>query len=138
MKMTAAAWLLLLFIVSCHNYNEEKKVKSVGKTNEYLDYIRPIPGKNDSIPAKISERGEVLIAYADCYTCHAVDKRMVGPAFKDIAKRYPVQEQYVTLLAKRIIIGGSGAWGYPVMAPHSNLKEEDAKTMVKFILSLKE
>jgi cytochrome c len=80
----------------------------------------------------------VLIAYSDCHSCHAVDKRINGPAFKDIAKRYPVQDQYIALLAKRIIIGGSGAWGYSVMTPHSDLKEEDAKTMVKFILSLKE
>ena len=79
-----------------------------------------------------------MIAYSDCYTCHAVDKRVVGPAFKDIAERYPVQEQYVALLAQRIIIGGSGAWGYPVMISHPNLKEEEAKMMVKFILSLKE
>jgi cytochrome c len=63
---------------------------------------------------------------------------MKGPAFKDVAKRYPVQDQYIALLAQRIIIGGSGAWGYSVMTPHSDLKEEDAKTMVKFILSLKE
>ena len=94
--------------------------------------------KIDAIPAKVSQRGEVLIAYSDCHSCHAVDKRMKGPAFKDIAKRYPVQEQYVALLAQRIIIGGSGSWGYSVMTPHPDVKEEDAKTMVKFILSLKE
>lgn len=138
MKMKAAVLFLLIFIISCNNHNEAKKIKSADSAKDYLNYIKPIPGKNDSIPAQISEKGEVLIAYSDCYTCHAVDKRMVGPAFQDIAKRYPVQEQYIALLAQRIIIGGSGAWGYPVMIPHPNLKEEDAKTMVRFILSLKE
>jgi cytochrome c len=128
----------LIMIISCTNRDEEKEVKFIDSAKVYLDYIRPIAGKNDSIPTKVSERGEVLIAYSDCYSCHAVDKRMKGPAFKDIAKRYPVQEQYIALLAQRIIIGGSGSWGYSVMTPHADLKEEDAKTMVKFILSLKE
>jgi cytochrome c len=132
------AFALLFIIVSCGEKDEPKQVKFLDSAKVYLDYIKPILGENDSIPAKISEKGEVLIAYSDCHSCHAIDKRMKGPAFKDIAKRYPVQEQYIALLAQRIIIGGSGAWGYSVMTPHADLKEEDAKTMVKFILSLKE
>jgi cytochrome c len=132
------ACALLLTIVSCGVKEEPKQPKFLDSAKVYLDYIKPIPGKNDSIPAKTSQKGEVLIAYSDCHSCHAVDKRMKGPAFKDIAKRYPVQDQYIALLAQRIIIGGNGAWGYSVMTPHPDLKEEDAKTMVKFILSLKE
>jgi cytochrome c len=136
--MKALVFAALILIVSCNDKKEEKEIKFIDSAKVYLNYIKPIPGKNDSIPAKVSERGEVLIAYSDCHSCHAVDKRMKGPAFKDIAKRYPVQDQYIALLAQRVIIGGSGAWGYSVMTPHSDLKEEDAKTMVKFILSLKE
>lgn len=134
----AVVFVALILMISCKNREEEKEVRFIDSAKVYLDYIRPIQGKNDSIPAKVSQRGEVLIAYSDCHSCHAVDKRMKGPAFKDIAKRYPVQEQYVALLAQRIIIGGSGSWGYSVMTPHPDVKEEDAKTMVKFILSLKE
>jgi cytochrome c len=136
--MKALVFAALILIVSCNDKKEEKEIKFIDSAKVYLNYIKPLPGKNDSIPAKVSERGEVLIAYSDCHSCHAVDKRMKGPAFKDIAKRYPVQDQYIALLAQRVIIGGSGAWGYSVMTPHSDLKEEDAKTMVKFILSLKE
>ena len=134
----ALAFITLMIFISCNEKKEEKPVEFLDSAKVYLDYIKPIPGKNDSIPAKESQRGEVLIAYSDCHSCHAVDKRMKGPAFKDVAKRYPVQDQYIALLAQRIIIGGSGAWGYSVMTPHSDLKEEDAKTMIKFILSLKE
>ena len=83
------------------------------------------------------KKGEVLIAYSDCRTCHTEDERFKGPAFKDIAKRYPVNDGYINMLAQRVIIGGSGAWGYSVMSPHPDLSEEDAKTMVKYILSLK-
>ena len=112
-----------------HLNDSVKKVK---------DYIKIIPGKSDTISAEISDRGEVLIAYSDCYSCHTEDKRSKGPAFKDIAKRYPVNEGYIELLAHRIILGGSGAWGYPVMNPHPDLSLSDARIMVKYILSLKE
>ena len=106
-------------------------------TRKAKDYIKQIPGKNDSIPAKIAERGEVLISYSDCYTCHKRYQRSVGPAFKDIAKRYPVNNGYIELLAHKVIQGGSGSWGYSVMLPHPNLPFEDAKMMVSYILSLK-
>lgn len=61
----------------------------------------------------------------------------MGPAFEDIAKRYPVKNVYIEALAHRVIIGGSGSWGEPVMAPHPRLSFEDAKTMVTYIMSLK-
>jgi cytochrome c len=102
------------------------------------DYIKPIPGKSEPIAAAESQKGQVLIAYSDCYTCHAIDKRSKGPAFKDIAKRYPANDGYINLLAQKIIVGGSGAWGYPVMAPHPDISVENATLMVKYILSLKE
>jgi cytochrome c len=135
---TCCVFLLLSVIISCRETGNEKTVEFIDSTKAYLDYIKPIPGESDSIPEKVSQKGEVLIAYSDCYSCHTIDKRLKGPAFRDIAKRYPVTEGYVALLAQRIIVGGSGSWGYPVMTPHADLREEDAKTMVKFILSLKE
>lgn len=113
-------------------------VESPGKeTPAKRDYIRKIEGSSDSIPTTLAQRGEVLIAYSDCYTCHARDKRAKGPAFTDIAARYPVNQGYIKLLALRIIQGGSGAWGQPVMTPHPNLSTEEAEIMVTFILSLK-
>lgn len=102
-----------------------------------LDYIRPIPGKNDSLLPADVQRGKVLIAYSDCYTCHTEESRAKGPAFEDVAQRYPVNDGYIELLARKIILGGSGAWGYPVMSAHPELSLEDAKYMVKYILSLK-
>lgn len=102
-----------------------------------MDYIREIPGKSDTIPVAISQKGEVLIAYSDCYTCHKEDKKSVGPAFKDIANRYPVQQLYIDLLARKVISGGSGAWGSAVMSAHPKVSNEDAIIMVNYILSLK-
>lgn len=126
-------FLLIAFAFACRE-TEPKPPPRKPKTEE--DYIKPIAGKNDTIPAEVINRGEVLIAYSDCRTCHTVDERFKGPAFRDIAKRYPVNNGYIELLARRVILGGSGAWGAAVMSPHPDLSEEDAKTMVKYILSL--
>lgn len=102
------------------------------------NYIRKIPGENETIPDEVIQKGEVLIAYSDCYTCHSREKRSKGPSFKDIAERYPVNNAYITMLAHRVIAGGSGSWGSPVMSPHPQLSHEDTKIMVSYILSLKE
>ena len=125
---------LLFAIVYLPGCNSESEPKN---TRKPVDYIKQIPGINDSISAEVAEKGEVLISYSDCYTCHKKDERSVGPAFKDIAKRYPVNKVYIEMLAQKVIIGGSGSWGSPEMDPHSKLSFEDAKMMVTYILSMK-
>ena len=127
-----------LLFVACSPDNPTAGEAIGTSTDPVKDYIRKIPGANDTIPEEVVQKGEVLIAYSDCYTCHTVEKRAKGPAFKDIAQRYPVQEPYINMLAYRVIAGGSGAWGSPVMLPHPHLDHDDAKIMVSYILSLKE
>jgi cytochrome c len=119
-------------VLSCH---QKKKEKEPVRT---VDYIKKIEGPSGTIPLGTAQKGEVLIAYSDCYTCHAIDKRSKGPAFKDIAIRYPVQKAYIDPLAYKIIKGGFGSWGNPVMSPHPNISIEDARLMAAYILSLKE
>ena len=101
------------------------------------DYIKKIEGVDEPLSLDDIQKGEVLIAYSDCYTCHQKDNRSKGPAFVSIAARYPANKGYISLLALKIIQGGSGAWGHPVMTPHPTLAEEDAKLMATYILSLK-
>jgi cytochrome c len=126
----------LLFAIccfpACRNKQEEKAPP------RKVDYIRPIAGVSDSIPAEVVDKGEVLISYSDCYTCHKEAERSVGPAFKDIAKRYPANKIYIEMLARKVINGGNRSWGYPIMDPHPKLSLEDAKKMVSYILSMKE
>jgi cytochrome c len=120
------------YLLCCENKPEQNN------TRKPIDYIKQIPGKNDSIPADIAEHGEVLISYSDCHICHKEDQRSVGPAFKDVAKRYPVNIVYIDMLARKVIVGGSGGWGSARMDPHPKLSFEDAKMMVTYILSLKD
>jgi cytochrome c len=119
--------------VSCQQ--SKRNENSIEKDSK--DYIRAIPGNDDPLDLDLVKRGEVLIAYADCYDCHRNENRSKGPAFQDIAKRYPVQQVYMDHLARKIIDGSTGAWGYPVMDPHPNVSIEEAQTMASFILSLK-
>jgi cytochrome c len=84
-----------------------------------------------------STDGEKLIAKSDCVGCHKLDKKLIGPAYLDIAKKYPNTDKNVNYLTDKVIKGGSGVWGTMPMSAHSSLKKEDAKSMVKYILSLK-
>ncbi len=81
--------------------------------------------------------GEKLISKMDCIGCHKLDKKLIGPAYLDIAKKYALNDKNINYLSAKIIKGGSGVWGSIPMAAHSTLKKEDAKSMAKYILSLK-
>ncbi|WP_373521856.1 c-type cytochrome [Aquiflexum sp.] len=129
--------ILILFWIcqSCNQNTEtEKQQKAYGQT---MDYIKPIPGKDEIIENALIKRGEVLISYSGCYDCHKAENRSKGPSFQDISKRYPTNQIYIDHLARKIISGGTGAWGYPVMTAHPNIKIEDAQAMAANILSTK-
>jgi cytochrome c len=81
--------------------------------------------------------GAKLIAGSDCLTCHKVDTKVIGPAYKDVAAKYPATQANIDTLVNKVINGGKGNWGDVPMAPHPQLKKEDVTQMVKYILSLK-
>jgi cytochrome c len=122
---------------SCNERHPQPTPVNTDSLSRENDYIKPIAGKNDSLLPADVQRGKVLVAYSDCHTCHHEDHRSKGPAFKDIAKRYPIQPGYIELLSQKIIVGSKGAWGNPEMSPHPDIKPEEAKLMAKYILSLK-
>lgn len=127
----------MLLGLSCFSCDKtEEKVSAVEKRSRVHDYIRPIEGEDEHIAEDQIKRGEVLIAYSDCYDCHTRESRSKGPSFQDISRRYPIRQIYIDLLARKVISGGTGSWGYPIMNPHPTVSMEDAQTMVTFILSL--
>lgn len=81
--------------------------------------------------------GAKLIAANDCLTCHKNDQKIVGPAYQDVAAKYPSTDANIEMLANKVIKGGSGNWGNIPMTAHPQLALADAKEMVKYILSLK-
>jgi cytochrome c len=80
--------------------------------------------------------GSLLINKSDCKACHAIDKKSVGPAYIDVAKKYQNDKEAINRLAKKVINGGGGVWGENVMSAHPQLSEADAKEMVGYVLSL--
>lgn len=84
-----------------------------------------------------SAKGEQLISSSDCLTCHKVDAKLIGPAYIEVANKYSATDANIDMLAGKIIQGGSGVWGEIPMAPHPSISTDDAKEMVKYILSLK-
>lgn len=73
----------------------------------------------------------------NCMACHAVDKKMVGPSYKDVASKYAGQKDAVDKLATKIIKGGSGVWGPVPMPANPSVNEADAKQLATWILTTK-
>jgi cytochrome c len=71
----------------------------------------------------------------NCFSCHAVDKKLVGPAYKDIAAKYTGNKEATAALTKKVIAGGGGVWG-PIPMPPNPVKEDEAKLLVEWILGM--
>ncbi len=86
-----------------------------------------------SIPALADQ---ALATSKNCMTCHAVDKKMVGPSLKDIAAKYKDDKTAVDKLAAKIVKGGSGVWGAIPMPANPQVNEADSKKLAAWVLSL--
>lgn len=72
----------------------------------------------------------------NCMTCHTIDKKVLGPAFKDVASKYKGDKSAADRLATKVIKGGSGAWGTAYMPANAQVNEAEAKKLVAWVLSL--
>lgn len=81
---------------------------------------------------------EALLKKSGCFACHTVEKKLVGPALKDIAAKYKGTPGIVATLAKKVRAGGGGNWGTIQMAPApATVSDDDLKTSIAYILTLK-
>lgn len=76
-----------------------------------------------------------LAKKSNCLACHTADKKLVGPAYQDIAKKYAGQKDAEAKLFDKVKKGGVGAWGQVPMPPNAAVKDEDIKTLVKWVLA---
>lgn len=111
-----------LFLLSC----SQKENVSVGTVSSE---------KTEVTDVSSSLTGDQIIESLDCSGCHAVNEKMIGPSYQEIADKY--SEKDIELLASKIIEGGSGVWGGVPMSPHPQVSKEEAKKMVEYILTLK-
>lgn len=87
--------------------------------------------------AAFDHRGRYWMEKSDCMTCHEVDRRTVGPAFQEVAQKYPREKTAIDYLIRKVQQGGSGVWGPAMMNPHPNLEEKEIREMINYIFSLK-
>ena len=80
---------------------------------------------------------EELAKKHNCFACHAVDKKMVGPSYKDVAAKYRADKDAVKKLAAKVKNGGQGVWGNVPMPPNATVPDADINALVKWILSRK-
>lgn len=118
--------------------------QDAGKSNGETNAQTTEPASEPAAPAvqDVTEnpdyqKGLELIAKSDCLTCHKVEEKAIGPAYRDVANKYNNDDQTVKMLAGKVIKGGAGVWGQIPMTPHPALSPEDAQQMVKYILLLK-
>jgi cytochrome c len=78
-----------------------------------------------------------LATKSACTACHAIDKKLVGPSYKDVAAKYKGNAKAEAMLVEKVKKGGVGTWGQVPMPPNANVKDEDVKTLVKWVLSTK-
>jgi cytochrome c len=78
-----------------------------------------------------------LATSKNCMACHAVDKKLVGPAYKDVAAKYAGQKDAVDKLSAKIMKGGSGVWGPVPMPANTQVNEAEAKKLAAWVLTLK-
>lgn len=127
MKKTIVIFSFIAIIASCGS--NENKPAETSNTNGAATTEAPADPE--------AEKGLALVANSDCFTCHQIVDNSTGPSYQAIAERYKGQAGAVDSLAHKVIKGGAGNWGTVPMTAHPTLSEEDARTMVKYVLSLK-
>jgi cytochrome c len=129
MKKTFIMIAALGLLIACGGDEKEKKgttsEQKTGKTDGDL---------NDN---PIYQKALTIIENSDCRTCHLIEEKNIGPAWRDVANKYADSANAVEYLSHKIINGGSGVWGQVPMAAHPTMSQEDAETLAKFVILLK-
>ncbi len=84
-----------------------------------------------------AQASEELAKKSGCTACHANDKKIIGPAYKDVATKYKGDAKAEAMLSEKVRKGGSGVWGAVPMPANAALSDADLKSIVKWVLTVK-
>lgn len=126
MKKIITVIILSISFFACNSAEEKTKT------------TKPEQKKNDATDNPDYDAGLNLVAKSDCFTCHKLNEKLIGPSYGDVANKYPHTPETIDTLSNRIMHGSQGIWGTVPMAAHTAIIKADAEKMVKYILLLKE
>ncbi|GGA92276.1 c-type cytochrome [Puia dinghuensis] len=137
-KQLVAALSCAMLIAACGGSGDKKAPEN--KDSASTTTTAPA---NPATVNPTADKALDLIGASDCTTCHRLHKAQggstIGPAYDEVAAKYTnAADTTVDRLVKKVISGGSGIWGTVPMTPHPALKPDDVKTMVTYVLSLKQ
>ncbi|OYW18341.1 MAG: hypothetical protein B7Z54_06330 [Sphingobacteriales bacterium 12-47-4] len=125
-------WIVLAAMATLTACNSGETKTTTPETPATTEVKKEEPKSNPDY-----DKGLAIEVKQNCNTCHKIDEKLIGPSYKDIANKYENNDEMVAMLAKKVIEGGQGVWGEIPMAAHPELPEEDAKAIVKYILTFK-
>lgn len=109
---------------------------SIDYMKEGFDRVEVVQGHRQADATVSFANGKNLIEKSDCKACHGVDTKSIGPAYKEVARKYKDDKDALARLANKVIKGGGGVWGENVMSAHPQLTLAQATEMVSYVLSL--
>ncbi|MCE7042373.1 ThuA domain-containing protein [Dyadobacter sp. CY312] len=113
----------------------ERVAVNIDYLAEGYDKVAIAQGHRSADASALFGTGKKLIEASDCKACHSVDKKSIGPSYRDVATKYKGESAALERLTKKVISGGGGVWGETAMAAHPQLSTADASEMVKYILN---
>ncbi len=129
MKKVLGTFVMVISLMACGGNKEKESAKG--------DDDKGSTSANSLSDNPDYQKGLALVGKSDCLTCHKVDEKNIGPAYREVAAKYENNDENVKMLAGKIIKGGSGVWGAIPMTPHPTLSQEDAEALAKYVLLLK-
>jgi cytochrome c len=124
---SAVIILIAAVIYACGSQKESANKEDYGAPDESAAPVESVD---------VIAQGESLVNASDCKTCHHKTNKIIGPAHTEVAQKYEFTQANVTMLANKIINGGSGVWGEVPMTAHPDLQLADAEKMARYVLSL--
>jgi len=123
--------------ISLRSRDTTFKLKA-NKTSRFVYYLNPLPAQFPPWQQEeYDHRGRYFMEKSDCFTCHEIDRKTVGPSLYNIAQRYQNEKNTVQHLISKVKDGGAGVWGSSMMNAHPKLTENEIEIMLDYILSLK-
>jgi cytochrome c len=119
------------------HYNRVEQLYSNAKRNKMKSALFALIAASTVMVAAPAFADQALATAKNCMACHAVDKKLVGPAYKDVAAKYAGQAGAADKLAQKIMKGGSGVWGPVPMPANTQVNEAEAKKLAAWVLTLK-